>query len=63
MKIRCKKCNEIITTELGKLITCSCRSIYLDLCYITEEGKEIVRIGGNPEDIEFIGEKENELLL
>lgn len=54
MTIKCKKCNEIITTELGKLITCSCRSIYLDLCYITKEGKEIIRIGGKPEDIEFI---------
>lgn len=54
MKIKCKKCNEIIIAELGKLITCSCKSIYLDLCHITEEGKEIVRIGGNPENIEFI---------
>lgn len=63
MKIKCKKCGDIIIGQPNKFITCSCNSVYLDICYITEDGREIGRIGGNQEDIEIIGEKENELLL
>ena len=54
MKIRCKKCNDIVEGDKkGTLIFCKCKSCYID------ETPWYVRVGGNLEDIEEIkGNKE-----
>lgn len=56
MKIKCKKCNDVIEGDKkGTLIECKCKSCYID------ETEEYYRVGGNPEDIEEITEdKEGE---
>ena len=54
MKIKCRKCGDIITGELGKFIHCSCNSVFIDVCDVLENGREICRVGGNPEDIEYV---------
>lgn len=71
MKIKCKKCNDIIEGDKkGTFIQCKCKSCYID------ETKYYVRVGGNPSEIEqcveeggkenwttifdFIGDEKNE---
>ena len=52
-KIKCKKCGDIIQGDgKGTFILCKCKSCYID------ETKWYVRVGGNPEDIEFIEESD-----
>lgn len=54
MKIKCKKCGDIIEGDKrGTLIECKCKACYID------ETKYYVRVGGNLEDIEEIKENEN----
>lgn len=54
MKIKCKKCNDIIQGDKkGTFIQCKCKSCYID------ETLYYVRVGGNIEDIEEVKEKEN----
>lgn len=53
MKIRCKKCGEIIEGDKkGTYITCKCKAIAID------ETEYYWRINGNIEDFEEV--KENE---
>lgn len=54
MKIKCKKCGDILTGKLNEFISCSCNAIYIDVCHVYENGYEVARIGGNPEDIEYV---------
>ena len=52
-KIKCKKCLEVLEGDgKGTFKQCKCKSCYID------ETKWYCRIGGNPQDIEFIEEKE-----
>jgi hypothetical protein len=52
MKIKCKKCGDIIEGDgKGTLIWCSCRSIGID------ETEWYTRLLGNPEDYEKIKAK------
>lgn len=57
MKIKCKKCGNIIEGDKkGHLIFCECKSCYID------ETPYYWRIGGNREDFEEVKEiEENEL--
>lgn len=53
MKIRCKKCNDIIEGDgKGTYIQCKCKSCYID------ETKWYTRVGGKLEDIEEVKDKE-----
>lgn len=52
MKIKCKKCGAILSSDTIGFFKCKCGSIYLDVCYINEDGVIISRIGGNLSDIE-----------
>lgn len=52
MKIKCKKCGDILEGDKkGTFIMCSCKSCYID------ETKYYCRIGGEPQNIEEIKEK------
>lgn len=49
MKIRCKKCRDIIEGDKkGKFIQCSCKSCYID------ETEHYCRLGGEFNDIEAV---------
>lgn len=51
-KIKCKKCLEVLEGDgKGTFKQCKCKSCYID------ETKWYCRVGGNPQDIEFIEEK------
>lgn len=52
MKIKCKKCGDILEGDKkGTFIMCSCKSCYID------ETNYYCRIGGEPQNIEEIKEK------
>lgn len=54
MKIRCKKCNDIIKGDgKGTYITCKCKAIAID------ETPYYVRVIGDLEDIEEIKDEKN----
>lgn len=49
--IRCKKCDDVIESKsVHDFQVCSCKACFVD------GGLEYCRIGGNPEDIEFLTE-------
>lgn len=53
-KIRCKKCGEVLQSMYTHdFQMCSCQSCFID------GGDEYCRIGGEPENWEFVDEKEN----
>ena len=55
MKLKCKKCNDIIEGDKkGTYIECKCKAIAID------ETEYYVRVIGNPEDIEEVEEWEKE---
>lgn len=55
MKLRCKKCGDIIEGDKkGTYITCKCKAIAID------ETPHYWRINGNKEDFEVIEDKLNE---
>lgn len=50
-RARCRKCNTIIESKHGwHFVQCDCKAIFLD------GGKNYVRCGGYPEDIELLTE-------
>lgn len=54
MKLRCKKCGDIIEgDEKSTFITCKCRAIYID------ETPYYTRVGGNSEDVEEVTDNDD----
>lgn len=52
--IRCKKCGDIIESKsVHDFQMCSCQSSFVD------GGHEYIRVGGYPDDIEFLSEYED----
>lgn len=58
-KIRCKICGEVLeSTHRHDWICCSCmKEDNSKGCYIDGGGDPYIRIGGNPEDIEYWSEE------